>query len=82
MSCLAVLLAINESLFRHGVGAAVAGFVIAGLFFFITRRGVAGARRGGASDFVAGRYLGLIVLRWVFLVGGVIGLGLMLAAVV
>ncbi len=76
------LIAVNDALLRHGIGAAVAGFAIAGLFFLITRRGVAGARHGGSSDIVAGRYLGLIVLRWVFLVGGIIGVGVMIVALV
>ena len=33
-----------------------------------------------ASSFVAGRYLGLIVLRWIFLFLGLVGVAIMLVA--
>lgn len=76
------LLATNTPLLHHGEGLALSALSLSAVFFLITRRGFAGARRTGPANYAGGGYLGLLFLRWILLVAGMVGVALIIAAVV
>jgi hypothetical protein len=73
-----IIVATNEPLLHHGEGAALVGLLFAAIAFAITRKGISGARR--ANNIIAGRYLALFILRWLFLAVGITGVVLILMA--
>jgi len=77
-----LVLATNEPLLRHGEGLAIFTLVLSGLCFLITRKGLAGARRTGPANYSGGMYIGLLVLRWVLLAAGLVGVGLIIVATI
>jgi hypothetical protein len=81
-SLTARVLATNTALLHHGEGLALSALTLSAAFFLITRRGFAGARRTGPANYAGGGYLGLLVLRWILLAAGLVGVGLIIAAVV
>jgi hypothetical protein len=72
----------NSSLLQHGLGLLVPSFVLGGFSFVATRKGFAAARQTGPANYAGGMYLFMLVFRWVYLVVGLIGLGLVIAAVI
>lgn len=78
---LSMALATNSSLLHHGIGLAVFTLALSGLCFLVTRKGLAGARRTGPANYSGGMYVGLLVLRWVLLAAGAVGVALALIAI-
>lgn len=64
-------------LLHHGERLAAVGILMGGVFFFLTRAGMAGKGTG----FGGGRYLGMLVLRIPVLIVGLVGAVMIFVAV-